>query len=220
MDFPYKFIAIEGNIGAGKTTLCKILAELSERELILEQFTDNPFLENFYRNQERFALQVELFFLSERFKQLKDHEVNSNLFDQKFISDYIFVKSLLFAVGNLKGKELELYRRIYDALASSLPLPDIIFYLHRTPQQLLKLIKKRDRSYERDISENYLEKIQAAYFNYFSQLIKDIPVVIIDSNDMEFEGNPDDLRYFLNIMQSTYTSGTHYIGREKGTLFD
>lgn len=219
MKLPHKFIAIEGNIGAGKTTLCRLLGRLSGSELILEQFTDNPFLQNFYDNQERFALQVELFFLSERFKQLKDHHVNSNLFNQKFISDYIFVKSLLFGARNLKGNELNLFRRIYEALASSLPMPNIIFYLHRPTSELIELIEKRNRSYEQNITEEYLQKIQEAYFDYFTDIAK-IPVVVIDVSQMNFEQKNSDLDYLVNIMNKTYSQKTHYISRETRTIFD
>lgn len=220
ISFPYRFIAIEGNIGTGKTTLCKLLQKESGAELILEQFTDNPFLENFYGNPERFGLQVELFFLSERYKQLKDHEVRSTLFsDRLFISDYIFIKSLLFASRNLKGNELNLYHRIFEALHTHLPKPDIIFYIHRTPEELLQLISERNRPYEQDIKSSYLERIQGAYLDYFKSLA-DIPVVIIDGAGLDYANKKEDFEYIVGIMSKTYNKGNHFISHKKDTFFE
>jgi deoxyguanosine kinase len=220
MSFPYRFIAIEGNIGTGKTTLCKLLKENSGADLILEQFTDNPFLENFYSNPERFGLQVELFFLSERYKQLKDHEVNSTLFsDRLYISDYIFIKSLLFASRNLHGKDLDLYHRIFEALNTHLPSPDIIFYIHRKPNELLKLIAERNRTYELNIQSDYLTRIQNSYFKYFSS-IADIPVVIIDGEGLDYTKNTEDFKYIVDLMKKNYERGNHFISRKKDTFFD
>ncbi|TVQ50808.1 MAG: deoxynucleoside kinase [Saprospirales bacterium] len=220
MSFPYRFIAIEGNIGTGKTTLCKLLQKQTDAELILEQFTDNPFLENFYENPERFGLQVELFFLSERYKQLKGHEVHSTLFaDRLYISDYIFIKSLLFASRNLKGNELNLYHRIFEALHMHLPHPDIIFYIHRTAEELLQLISERNRAYEQDIKSTYLERIQSAYFDYFKSMAE-IPVVIIDGEGLDYANKEEDFEYLVEIMSKPYVKGNHFISHKKNTFFD
>lgn len=220
MSFPHRFVAVEGNIGTGKTTLCKMLSNHTGAELILEQFTDNPFLENFYENPDRFGLQVELFFLSERYKQLKDHEVVSSLFkDRFFISDYIFIKSLLFASNNLKENELNLYRRIFEALNTHIPSPDIIFYIHREPDELLCLIAERNRSYELKIEKEYLATIQNAYLNYFSS-IAEIPVVIIDGQGLDYAKKPDDFTFIVDVMTQEYKKGIHYISRKKPSFFD
>lgn len=220
MNIPYRYIAIEGNIGTGKTTLCKIISnELKNAHLILEQFTDNPFLENFYTNPKRFALQVELFFLSERYKQLKAIQIESDLFDTKYISDYAFVKTLLFAAQNLTGDELHLFRRIYKMVSINIPEPEIIFFIHRPVDELLKLIEKRNRSYERNIQAEYLRNIQNAYFQYFENLAEN-PVVIIDSKGLDFESNPRDRSYLFDILQTQFSVKTHFISPENSTLFD
>ncbi len=216
---PYNFIAIEGNIGSGKTTLCKRLSQEENAELILEEFTDNPFLKNFYENPERYGLQVELFFLSERYKQLSTFPIGKDLFDNLYISDYIFVKSLLFAMKNLSGHEMSLFRRIYDMVETNLPAPDIVFYLYRPVDQLLQLIKKRNRPYEQNIRADYLEGIQSAYLSYF-EAMRDIPVVVIDCRDLDFEKKVEDWAYIKQLTAGEYKSGVNYRGPGGNPLFE
>lgn len=218
MELPYRFICIEGNIGTGKTTLCRKLANICNAELILEEFTDNPFLENFYASPERYALQVELFFLSERYKQLKSYPINNNLLNTAFISDYIFIKSLLFASHNLSGDELLLFRRLFDIVAPTLPQPEIIFYIHRKPVELLELIRKRSRTFEQGIQQEYLKGIEESYFHYFNKLTK-IPIVVIDSKGLDFENSEEDFRYILEIISKPYTGKITYLTREDNPLF-
>ncbi|TVR89696.1 MAG: deoxynucleoside kinase [Saprospirales bacterium] len=216
---PYNFMAIEGNIGSGKTTLCKRLSQEENAELILEGFTDNPFLKNFYDNPERYGLQVELFFLSERYKQLSTFPIGKDLFDNLYVSDYMFMKSLLFAMKNLSGHEMSLFRRIYDMVETNLPAPDIVFYLYRSIDQLLHLIKKRNRPYEQNIRADYLEGIQSAYLSYFEAL-KDIPVVVIDCQDLDFENKEEDWAYIKQLTFSSYNTGVNYRGPRGNPLFE
>ncbi|TVR82833.1 MAG: deoxynucleoside kinase [Saprospirales bacterium] len=218
MELPYRFICIEGNIGAGKTTLCRKLADLYHAELILEEFTDNPFLENFYASPERYALQVELFFLSERYKQLNSFPINGNLLNTPFISDYIFIKSLLFASHNLSGDELGLFRRLFDIVAPTLPQPEIIFYIHRKPIELLDLIQKRNRNFELGIQQDYLKGIEESYFQYFNKITR-IPVVIIDSKGLDFENNPEDFEYIIDIITQPHSKKVTYLTKEDHPLF-
>lgn len=208
--FPHQFIAIEGNIGAGKTTLSKMLAEQFNARLILEQFTDNPFLPFFYENQERYAFPVELFFMTERHKQLQDELSQSDLFQQLTIADYFFVKTLLFARNNLHQEEFRLFQRLFNVLNSSFKKPDILVYLHRSVDILLKNIKARGRSYEQDIEADYLVQLQKAYFDYF-KVEKDIPVLVIDLEDTNFQVNQSDYDLLIELLSQQYTKGTHHI---------
>ncbi|MEX2589439.1 MAG: deoxynucleoside kinase, partial [Chitinophagales bacterium] len=156
----YDFLTIEGNIGSGKTSLSKMLAEQYNTDLLLEEFAENPFLPDFYKNPDRYAFQLELFFMAGRYEQMKERLLNRDLFGQKIISDYLFSKSLLFASVTLKSQEYKLYRKLFSIIYSSLPLPGISIYLWNDIDRLLQNIKKRGRDYEQEISADYLEKIQ------------------------------------------------------------
>jgi deoxyadenosine/deoxycytidine kinase len=156
MSIPYPFIAIEGNIGAGKTTLCHMLSERLGCSLVLEQFTDNPFLPPFYDQPDRYALPVELFFMTERHKQLLEHFGSPDLFRNFTVADYFFVKTLLFAKNNLSEEEFRLFQRLFSVLNATFPKPDLLLYLHRPVDVLLQHIKKRGRSIEQQISADYL----------------------------------------------------------------
>lgn len=185
MPFPYRFIAIEGNIGTGKTTLCHRLAERYRCKLVLEQFTDNPFLPFFYEQPDRYAFPVELFFMTERHKQLQEHFSQPDLFNNCTVSDYFFVKTLLFAKNNLTQEEFRLFQRLYSMLNASFPKPDLLVYLHRPIPVLLRQIQKRGRLIEQQISEDYLTSIQQAYFDYLKTEIE-IPAVILDLGESDF----------------------------------
>jgi deoxyadenosine/deoxycytidine kinase len=147
------YIVIEGNIGAGKTSLCQKLAMEFDSKLILEQFSDNPFLPLFYSNPDRYAFPVELFFMTERHKQLQEYLLKRDLFQQHTISDYIFSKTLLFAAKNLKGEELRLFQNLFNTLNASFPKPDLLVYLHRSVDDLQKNIRQRNREYELEIKD-------------------------------------------------------------------
>ncbi|MEL6924731.1 MAG: deoxynucleoside kinase [Bacteroidota bacterium] len=208
--FPYDFIAIEGNIGAGKTTLCQKLADDFNGRLILEQFADNPFLPFFYENPERYAFTVELFFMTERHKQLQEMLPQQELFRQFTVADYFFLKTLLFAKNSLSEEEYRLFTRLFGILNNSFPKPDIIVYLHRSVEKLLANIKKRGRSYEQDISPEYLRRIQDVYFEYF-RTDNSIPILIINAEDLDYLHNPEDYDKIVECLSKTYQPGLHQI---------
>ncbi len=208
--FPYKFIAIEGNIGAGKTTLCKKLAEDFNWRLILEQFADNPFLPYFYENQERYAFPVELFFMTERHKQLQENLQQQNLFQQCIVADYFFLKTLLFAKNNLGKEEHRLFQRLFHILNASFPRPDILVFLHRSVDNLLQNIKKRGRAYEKDIKPEYLKQIQDTYFEYFKTENR-FPILIVDVEQRDFLNNQDIYQQVIDLLKEEYAPGVHHV---------
>lgn len=208
--FPYPYIAIEGNIGAGKTTLCKMLAEEYNCKLVLEQFSDNPFLPMFYNDPDRHAFTVELFFMSERYSQLQSTLLERDLFQQHTIADYFFIKTLLFANKTLTKEEYQLFKRFFNILNNKFPKPDLLVYLYRSVDHLLNNIKKRGRSYEAEISAEYLQNIQQGYLDYF-KVEKDIPVLIIDVKDYDFVANPSIYKEIKGHLMQEYEAGIHKI---------
>lgn len=209
MNFPYNFIAVEGNIGAGKTTLCHRLAAHAGCALLLEQFTDNPFLPPFYEQPERYAFPVELFFMTERHKQLLEHFAQPDFFKPFTVADYFFVKTLLFAKNNLSEEELRLFQRLFNVLNSTFPKPDLLLYLHRPVDVLVNQIKKRGREIEQNISREYLEEIQTAYLSYLKQE-KDSPVVILELGDADFQRNDGVFQQIVSLMQEPFEKGLHH----------
>src|SRR5512133_3754381 len=169
MKIRYNYVVIEGNIGAGKTTLASRIAEQFNAHLILEHFADNPFLPKFYSEPEKYSFPLELSFLASRYKQLKDELEPQDLFKSFTIADYYFMKSLVFAASTLTGDEYNLYRQIFYIIYGSLPKPDIYVYLHLNPERLMNNISKRGRSFEKNINIDYLRKIQESYFSFFRQ---------------------------------------------------
>ncbi len=205
------YIVIEGNIGAGKTSLSHKLAEELNAKLILEQFTDNPFLPMFYKNPDRYAFPVELFFMTERHKQLQEYLVKRDLFQHYTVSDYVFSKTLLFAGQNLEGEELRLFQNLFSTLNAAFPKPDLLVYLHRSVEELQENIRRRNRSYEADISGEYLTKIQQAYFEFFRMQQAQIPILLMDVSGMDFLNSADDYNLILNALQKTYGVGLHRV---------
>lgn len=206
---PFQFIAIEGNIGVGKTTLCHRLADRFGCSLVLEQFTDNPFLPPFYEQPERYAFPVELFFMTERHKQLLEHFATPDLFAPFTVADYFFVKTLLFAKNNLSEEEFRLFQRLFGVLNATFPKPDLLLYLHRPVEVLLKQIRKRGREIERNISGTYLEDIQNAYLDYL-KTETETPVVILDLGDADFQKNDEVLQCIIEILGTTHKPGMRY----------
>lgn len=188
MKIRYNYVVIEGNIGAGKTTLAGRIAEQFNAQLILEHFADNPFLPKFYSDPEKYSFPLELSFLASRYKQLKEELVPQNLFKSFSIADYYFMKSLVFAASTLNGDEFNLYRQIFYIIYGSLPKPDIYVYLHLRPERLLENIERRGRNYEKSITKEYLEKIQNSYFSFFKQNPEN-KYLVIDVNDIDFVAN-------------------------------
>ncbi len=209
--FPHRFIAIEGNIGAGKTTLCKRIAEDFGTRLILEQFTDNPFLPKFYEHPERYAFPVELFFMTERHKQLQEELTQPQLFGQSTVfADYSFVKTLLFARNNLVEDEFRLFQQLFDTLNHNTPSPDLLVYLHRPVEQLLQNIRKRGRSIEQDIDPQYLIQLQDSYFEYFRNN-RTHPILIIDVENADLETKANHYQIVIDCLKTKYTDGLHQI---------
>lgn len=206
--FPHRFIAIEGNIGAGKTTLCKMMQEDYGCELILEQFTDNPFLPYFYENPERYAFPVELFFMTERHKQLQDALSKPSLFPSLTIADYFFIKTLLFAKNNLNQEEYRLFQRLFHTLNATFPKPDLLVYLHRSVDDLLRNIHQRGRNYEKHIKPEYLQSLQEAYFSYF-KTEQNVPILIIEVTGLDFYTDRSVYQQLISLIKRTYKKGIH-----------
>jgi len=205
----YHFITIEGNIGAGKTTLSHLLSKHFNARLILEQFADNPFLPKFYENPQQFAFPLELFFMAERYKQLKDLLQQKDMFQSLTISDYLFTKCLLFAKVNLSEDEFRLYQRIFDIIHQQLVQPDLLIYLHAPVSKLQTNIRKRNRSYEQKIPDEYLFRIQETYTNYIRQ--HNIKTLFIDTTNADFLGNERHLQAVLEALEKDYEDGQHYL---------
>lgn len=203
------YIVIEGNIGAGKTSLSKLLSNDLNARLILEEFSDNPFLPLFYKNPDRYAFPVELFFMTERHKQLQDLLLKGNLFQEYVVSDYIFSKTLLFAGQNLADEELRLFQRLFHTLNASFPKPHLLVYLHRSVDDLLTNISKRGRDYEQDISAAYLLKIQQAYFDFFRMVEHDLSILILDVEGLDFINNGEHYQIVIEQLQKKYPKGLH-----------
>ncbi|CAA6808935.1 MAG: Deoxyadenosine kinase (EC / Deoxyguanosine kinase (EC [uncultured Aureispira sp.] len=204
------YIVIEGNIGAGKTSLSKLLSDDLNARLILEEFSDNPFLPLFYKNPDRYAFPVELFFMTERHKQLQDLLLKGNLFQEYVVSDYIFSKTLLFAGQNLVDEELRLFQRLFHTLNASFPKPHLLVYLHRSVDDLLSNISKRGRDYEQDISAAYLLKIQQAYFDFFRMTEHDLSILILNVEGLDFINNPEHYQIVIDQLQKKYPKGLHH----------
>jgi deoxyguanosine kinase len=188
MDIKYNYVVIEGNIGAGKTTLATVIADEFNAKLILERFADNPFLPKFYDDPDKYSFPLELSFLADRYKQLREEMFSQDLFKNFTIADYYFMKSLVFAATTLKGDEYNLYRQIFYIIYGSLPKPDIYVYLHINPDRLIENIGKRGRPFEKSITKEYLGKIQESYFNFFRQN-PDNRYLILDINNIDFVEN-------------------------------
>lgn len=204
----YHFITIEGNIGAGKTTLAHLLSKHFNARLILEQFADNPFLPKFYENPQQYAFPLELFFMAERYKQLKEIIHTKDLFQNITISDYLFTKCLLFAKVNLSEEEFRLYQKLFDIIYQQLSQPDILIYLHVPVSQLQRNIKKRNRSFEQAIPDEYLYKLQLTYTQYIKQ--HDSKTLIFDAGNADFLGNEKHLQIILDALEKDYEHGQHY----------
>lgn len=205
----YTFITIEGNIGAGKTTLANLLAERLNARLILEEFADNPFLAKFYDNPAQYAFSVELFFMAERYKQQKDLVGQQDMFKTLTISDYLFTKCLLFAKVNLPDDEFRLYQRLFEIMHHQMIQPELLIYLHSPVSKLQENIKKRNRPYEQNIQNDYLYNIQQTYTHYIKQ--HNMKTLFVDTSNADFIGNPQHLDTILDALEKEYEEGQHFI---------
>ncbi len=205
----YNFVTIEGNIGAGKTTLSHLLTKYYNAKLILEEFAENPFLPKFYESPEQYAFPLELFFMAERYKQLKDLLQTKDMFHQVTISDYLFTKCLLFAKVNLPDEEFRLYQKLFDIINPQIVQPDILIYLHAPVNKLQENIRKRNRTYEQSIPNDYLFNLQETYTQYIKQ--HNIKTLFVDASNADFLGNEAHLKVITDALDKEYEGGQHFI---------
>ena len=204
----YRYIAIEGNIGAGKTTLSQLLSKHYNAKLVLEEFAENPFLTKFYENPKQYAFPLELFFLAERFKQQQEFIKKNDLFQELIVSDYLFTKCLLFAKVNLPEEEYRLYQKMFDVFSLQLTPPDILIYLHAPVNKLQGNIKKRNRKFEQAIPDDYLFRIQETYTSYIKQ--HQIKTIYIDASNADFIYNEAHLKVITDALDKDLEQGQHY----------
>jgi deoxyguanosine kinase len=204
----YKHIAIEGNIGSGKTTLATMLSSDYDVRLILEAFSDNPFLPKFYEAPDKHAFPLELFFMAERYHQLKNLK-EQDLFQPQMVSDYFFMKSKLYAQNNLQYDELQLFNRLFDIMFSSLSKPDLLIYLYADIVRLQQNIKKRGRDFEQNISNLYLQNIQDKYLDYLRKQ-DDFPVLVLDITKVDFFSDKNVYQSIKDTVILSYEKGIHH----------
>ena len=209
----YNYLVIEGNIGAGKTTLCNRIAKKHNARLILEQYAENPFLPKFYKDPARYSFPLELSFLAARYHQLHQELTSPDLFKSFTVADYFFSKSLIFSQITLQADEFNLYRSLFDIIYRQLPKPDLYVYLHVPVGKLLDNIRKRGRDYEREIKAEYLEKLQKGYFDYFRSL-EGQRILILDVENLDFAGNPGD----FELIDRTIFDGEYPCGQTRVVL--
>ncbi|OIQ22591.1 MAG: 2-amino-4-hydroxy-6-hydroxymethyldihydropteridine diphosphokinase [Flavobacterium sp. MedPE-SWcel] len=197
----FNYVAIEGNIGAGKTTLSGKISEDFNAKLVLERFADNPFLPKFYKDQNRYAFSLEMAFLADRYHQLSDDLAQFDLFRDFIVADYHIFKSLIFSKVTLNEDEYKLYRKLFDIIYKEMPKPDLYVYLYQNTDRLLKHIKQRGRDYEQDIKSEYLEKINKGYLDYINAQ-SDLNVLVIDVSERDFVQNQQDYIWILDQIQA------------------
>lgn len=202
------YIIVEGVIGAGKSSLAKLLAERQGAQIVLEEFEDNPFLQRFYDDRERWAFQTQLSFLASRFRQQQSLHTR-DLFHQATISDYAFDKDRIFARLNLSGDELQLYESMYTLMQPTTPVPDLIIYLQSSTARLMQNIRKRARSYEVNMQESYIESLNDAYNQYFFHYVQ-TPLLIVNATKIDFVHNVEEFDELIRQVSSLNHSGTTY----------
>ena len=205
----HRYIAIEGNIGVGKTTLSQLLSKHYNAKLVLEEFAENPFLTKFYENPKQYAFPLELFFLAERFKQQQELIKKNDLFQELIVSDYLFTKCLLFAKVNLPEEEYRLYQKMYDVFSQQLTQPDVLIYLHAPVNKLQSNIKKRNRKFEQSIPDEYLFKLQETYTSYIKQ--HNIKTIFVDASNADFLYNEAHFKLITDALEKDLQEGQHFI---------
>ncbi|CAM1373214.1 2-amino-4-hydroxy-6-hydroxymethyldihydropteridine diphosphokinase [Tenacibaculum xiamenense] len=198
----YNYIAIEGNIGAGKTSLTNMMADEFNAKIVLERFADNPFLPKFYEDNERYAFPLEMSFLADRYQQLSDDLAQFDLFKNFIVSDYYIFKSLIFAQITLQNDEYKLYRKMFDLMYKEITKPDLYVYLYQNTDRLLQNIKKRGRDYEQNIEASYLQKIHDGYINFINTQQQNLNVLIVDVSQLDFVNNIEDYKYVINLIKN------------------
>lgn len=206
----YNFIAIEGNIGAGKTSLASMIANDFNAKLILEQFEDNAFLPKFYKEPDKYAFPLEMAFLASRFQQLKDQLGDRELFKTFTISDYYIIKSLIFAGKTLAQDELSLYNRFFQIIHSQLPKPDLFVFLYVETPKLQKNIRERGRDYEQEIEDEYLNRIQKGYFEFMKHE-REMKILLMDTNNLDFVHNKKDYQLIVDAISKDYNAGVNRV---------
>jgi deoxyadenosine/deoxycytidine kinase len=209
----YNYIVIEGNIGAGKTSLATLMAEEYNAKLVLEQFEENSFLPKFYEDPARYAFPLELSFLADRYQQLKSQFNSPDIFKSFTLADYFIFKSLIFASKNLEALEFGLYSKLFSIVSSVVPKPDLIVYLYLNLENLKRNIQRRGRPYEQQIQFDYLEKIQSGYLDFLRQQ-SDLRVLLIDTNGLDFVNSPTDYQWIKSIIMKEYPLGMHRVQQE------
>jgi deoxyguanosine kinase len=197
------YVAIEGVIGVGKTTLARLLQSAFDADVLLEVFEENPFLSDFYGDRARYAFQTQIFFLLSRYHQQRRGVTEVVATGKNLLSDYTFAKDALFARINLQGDELEMYRRVHEALAEKIPLPDLLVYLRADTDVLMQRIALRDRTYERNMERGYIDELNRAYDEFFTSPYDHTPVLIIDTNNINIVQNPEHLKQVENKIRET-----------------
>ena len=204
-----RYIAIEGPIGVGKSSLAKILARKFDARLVKEEVGNNPFLERFYEDPRKYAFQTQLFFLLSRYRQQKEM-AQGKLFESGVLCDYILAKDKIFALINLEDDEVSLYESIYKLLVSTLPKPDMVIYLQARPEVLLSRVRKRGIAYERNISLDYLRTLSDAYNEYFFHY-NETPLLVVNTSEIDFVESPRDLEHLVREVKSVKRGTQHYI---------
>lgn len=209
----YNYIAIEGTVGAGKTTLATRIANDYNGKLVLEEFEadKNPFLPKFYKEPDKYSFQVEMTFLALRFQQLKDKLANLDLFHDFIISDYYVAKSLIFSRNNLQEDEYDLFSRFFNIIFSNMPKPELLVYLYSDVERLQYNIRKRGRSYEQEIPNDYLENIQKGYLDFIRQEQNNMRILMLDTNKLDFVANEKDYQMIMEAINQPYEIGLHRI---------
>lgn len=206
----YNYIAIEGNIGAGKTSLARKLSDENNGRLILERFEDNSFLPKFYKDPKKYAFPLEMSFLADRYQQVKDQLIKGDLFSTYVVADYIIDKSRIFASVNLERDELLLFNRLFDIIYPTLVKPDLIVYLHLPVDRIQGNISQRGRSYEQNIPDDYLENLEKRYLSYLTRNAE-LRVLILDTSDKDFVNREEDYAAIRKLLDQDYPRGVHRI---------
>ncbi|HEB66016.1 MAG TPA: deoxynucleoside kinase [Chloroflexi bacterium] len=197
------YFAIEGVIGVGKTTLSRLLQPAFKAQLLLEKFEENPFLAKFYEDRARYAFQTQIFFLLSRYHQQREVVPAALKNETPLIADYAFEKDALFAQINLQGDELETYRQVHEALAEKIPVPDLVVYLRASTDVLMQRIAMRDRAYEREMEWEYIDKLNRTYEEFYRQRRWRAPVLVIETDTLDYVRNPEDLKWVENRIRQT-----------------